>query len=151
MPSSTQLPIYRGLLPNGRPLVLERPSLTDPSTSAGLFGLADTRYPLASSYVVQPASVPIVTTLSTRPSARHSVAMLARELKELVRTRNRVLREYEDGEFGIGREGVLECRERLETIGDNYKGGTDDAGEDDDGVDKDEDENWDDTEDVWDL
>ncbi|GAA5841691.1 hypothetical protein JCM3766R1_005153 [Sporobolomyces carnicolor] len=151
VPSSTQLPIYRGLLPNGRPLVLERPSLTDPSTSAGLFGLADTRYPLASSYVVQPASVPIVTTLSTRPSARHSVAMLARELKELVRTRNRVLREYEDGEFGIGREGVLECRERLETIGDNYKGGTDDAGEDDDGVDKDEDENWDDTEDVWDL
>ncbi|GAA5907327.1 hypothetical protein JCM5296_002693 [Sporobolomyces johnsonii] len=144
------LPIYRGLLPNGRPLVLPQQSLSDPSTSGGLFGLADPRYPSASSYTVQPASIPILTTLSTSPSARHLLRHLSAGVKELVRVKAAVLREYEDGEYGLGREGVLECRERLETMADNYRGGGGgDVSEDE--VDKDEDENWDATEDTWDL
>ncbi|GAA5877726.1 hypothetical protein JCM16303_000218 [Sporobolomyces ruberrimus] len=147
------LPIYRGLLPSGRPLTLERPSLSDPSTSSGLFGLPDTRYPLSSSYTVQPSSIPILTTLSTSPSTRHLLSHLSKSLKELVRVRSGVLREYEDGEYGLGREGILDCFERLETLRSNY--GTGDQDEDEDGEGegdgKDEDENWDDTEDTWDL
>ncbi|GAA5939706.1 Dml1p [Sporobolomyces koalae] len=147
LPSS--LPIYRGLLPNGRPLVLEQPSISDPSISAGLFGLPDTRYPLASTYTVQPNSIPILTTLSTSPASRHLLSNLSNGIKELVRIRSGVLREFEDGEYGLGREGILECRERLETLADTYRGATGTNSDDD--VDKDEDENWDDTEDTWDL
>ncbi|GAA5905693.1 uncharacterized protein JCM6883_005414 [Sporobolomyces salmoneus] len=147
LPSS--LPIYKGLLPSGRPLVLSRPSHSDPSTSSGLFGLPDMRYPSPSSYIVQPSSIPILTTLSTSPSTRHLLASLVGGLKELVRRKDGVLREYEEGEYGIGREGILEVRERLETLMDNYRGGDD--GDDGEGTDKDEDENWDDTEDTWDL
>ncbi|GAA6062237.1 hypothetical protein JCM10212_000816 [Sporobolomyces blumeae] len=142
------LPIYRGLLPNGRPLVLAQPSIQDATTSAGLFGLPDARFPVASTYVVQPASIPILTTLSTTPSTRHLLSHLSKGVKELLRVRSRVLREYEEGEYGLGREGTLECRERLETMADNYRGGVQD---DDEVLDKDEDENWDDTEDTWDL
>ncbi|GAA5932647.1 hypothetical protein JCM1841_000322 [Sporobolomyces salmonicolor] len=148
LPSS--LPIYCGLLPNGRPLVLPQQSLSDPATSGGLFGLPDPRYPTASSYTVPPASIPILTTLSTSPSARHLLRHLSAGVTELVRVKAAVLREYEDGEYGIGREGVLECRERLETMADNYRGGGGgDVSEDE--MDKDEDENWDETEDTWDL
>lgn len=68
----------------------------------------------------------------------------------MVRIRSGVLREYEDGEYGLGREGVLECRERLESLIDAYGGEGEGEGEgDEDG--KDEDENWDETEDQWDL
>lgn len=113
-----------------------------------MFGLPDTRFPLPTSYIVQPQSVRILTTLSTTPTTRYLFEDLRTKLKELVRTRDGVLREFEQGEFGVGREGILECLEKLETLGDNYRNGEDD---DDDEVDKDEDENWDDTEDTWDL
>jgi len=67
-----------------------------------------------------------------------------------MRVRSGILREFEEGEFGEGREGILECCERLESLGDNYRtGDNDDDGGDE--IDKDEDENWDDTEDNWDL
>jgi len=66
-------------------------------------------------------------------------------VKELLRVRSGVLREFEDGEYGVGREGVLECRERLEGLMDAYGGGGAEEEE------KDEDENWDETEDNWDL
>ncbi|GAA6014540.1 hypothetical protein JCM11491_004532 [Sporobolomyces phaffii] len=148
---ASALPVYRGLLPTGRPLMLERPSHSDPATSAGLFGLADTRYPLAKTYVVPPRSVPLVTTVATTPSSRHLLRSLSRAVRDLVRTRAGVLREYEDGEYGLGREGIVECRERLETMADNYGGGAAGDGDGDEAVDKDEDENWDDTEDTWDL
>ncbi|GAA5946885.1 hypothetical protein JCM3765_002059 [Sporobolomyces pararoseus] len=142
--NQTSLPIYHSLLPNGRPL-----TLTQPSIPSNLFGLPDTRFPLPSSYKVQPKSIPILTTLSTKPSTRYLLNYLRRGLKELVRTRDGVLREFEQGEFGLGREGILECLEKLETLEDNYRNGIEE--EDDYEVDKDEDENWDDTEDTWDL
>lgn len=66
-------------------------------------------------------------------------------VKELLRVRDRVLNEYEEGEFGIGREGIVEVRERLETLADGYAGGLDEDEEEED-VDKDEDENWEATE-----
>ncbi|BGP14273.1 hypothetical protein JCM10213_005835 [Rhodosporidiobolus nylandii] len=133
-------PIFAGLLPTGRPLTLPIPTLTDPQTSGGLFGLPDPRFPPPSSYTVQPASIPILTTLSTRPDARYFFRSLLEGVRELRRTRAGVLREYEAGEFGVGVEGIEEARERLETLFDNY------GGEEEGEEDKDEDENWDATE-----
>ncbi|GAA5998738.1 uncharacterized protein JCM10292_007198 [Rhodotorula paludigena] len=158
IPSS--LPIYRGLHPqSGHPLVLPVPSTALPvsasptsASSAALFGLPDARFPSALSYTAsQPRSLPILTTLSTSPSARHYLRHLALGVKELRRVRAGVLREYEGGEYGVGREGVDEARERIEALWDAYGGGAEDDEGDEGG--KDEDEDWTATEqqDEWDL
>ncbi|GAA5859306.1 hypothetical protein JCM8547_001975 [Rhodosporidiobolus lusitaniae] len=115
-------PIFSGLLPSGRPLTLQRPSLSDPLTSGGLFGLPDLRFPSASSYTVQPEELPVVSTLSTTPDVRYFLRSIVEGVKELRRTRAGVLREYEEGEYGVGREGVEEARERLESLIDAYGG-----------------------------
>ncbi|BGP46430.1 mtDNA inheritance, partitioning of the mitochondrial organelle [Rhodotorula kratochvilovae] len=158
LPSS--LPIYRGLHPStGHPLLLPVPSTAlplslpsalapSPAPSAALFGLPDARFPPALSFTTsQPSSIPVLTTLSTRPSARLYPRALSLVLREMRRVRAGVLREYESGEYGVGREGVEEARERLEGLWDGYGG----AGE---GEDKGEDEDWTATEGVeeeWDL
>lgn len=48
--------------------------------------------------------------------------------------------EYEEGEYGLGREGLMECRERLETLVDNHgaAGGVASDSEEEPG----EDEDW---------
>ncbi|ORY88902.1 tubulin domain-domain-containing protein [Leucosporidium creatinivorum] len=141
----TSPPIFRSLLPTGRPLILAPPPNYDPYSPQGLFGLPDPLFlHTQSHYFVQPASVPILTTLSTSPDARHLLRHLSSGVKELLRTRSRSLVEYEEGEYGIGREGITECRERLETLADGYAGGIE---EEEDGMgEKDEDENWEATE-----
>lgn len=51
--------------------------------------------------------------------------------------------EYENGEYALGREGLGECKERLETLADNYGGANggreSDSEEERDGMDEDED------------
>ncbi|POY72544.1 hypothetical protein BMF94_4370 [Rhodotorula taiwanensis] len=158
-PSRTA-PIFRGLHPaTGHPLVLpSAPSLPLISSAAqpanaALFGLADPRYPTAMSFVAQqPRSIPTLTTLSTTPRARDWFKHLSRGIGELRRVRAGVLGEYEVA-LG-GREGIDECRERLDALWDEYGGGT--ADEEDEAAAqaaKDEDENWDGTEqqEDWDL
>ncbi|KAM0754747.1 hypothetical protein T439DRAFT_321787 [Meredithblackwellia eburnea MCA 4105] len=135
------LPIYRSLIPTGRPLVIAPPPNPDPLSPAGLFGLPDPLFPTASTYFVQPRSVPILTTLSTSPSARFWLSHLSLGVKELVRVRSPFLWEYENGEYGIGRDGINECRERLETLADNYAeahGTGRESGSESDGLDEDE-------------
>ncbi|KAM0788396.1 hypothetical protein ACM66B_001534 [Microbotryomycetes sp. NB124-2] len=140
----TAPPIFRSLLPNGRPLDLKPPPNTDATSRAALFGLPDPLFlHTQSTYFVQPESVPVLTALSTTPDARHYLRHLSNSLKELIRTRSRLLYEYEDGEHGLGRDGVREVQERLETLVDTYTSGA--ADEDDDGghdEDKDVDEDW---------
>jgi hypothetical protein len=121
-----------------RPLYSIRPSHSDPLISSGLFGLPDTRYPLASSYVVQPETLPILSTLSTTPDARHWLRYLREGVKELRRTRAGVLREYTEGEHGVGREGIEEALERVEGLIDAY-GGEDEEDQDEG---EGEDEDW---------
>ncbi|GAA6027838.1 hypothetical protein JCM8097_001741 [Rhodosporidiobolus ruineniae] len=152
-PSTSSPPIFAGLLPTGRPLILPRPSLSlplpsaasqaldlkAPKTSGALFGLPDPIFPGVDSYTVQPLSLPVLSTVSTTPAARPFLRHLASTLRDLRRVRASVLREYEDApEWGIGREGIEECRERLETLVDNYGGEEDEEGEEG----KDEDEDW---------
>ncbi|GAA6021336.1 hypothetical protein JCM10207_002702 [Rhodosporidiobolus poonsookiae] len=141
LPSSPA--IFSGLHPaSGHPLVLPTPSL--PSS---LFGAPDPSFPPASSFVQQPSSIPILTTLSTTPDARYLLRSLSLGVRELKRTRAAVVREYEGGEYGVGSEGVEEARERLETLVDTY------GGEEEGEEGKDEDENWEGTmqEEEWDL
>ncbi|KDE03252.1 hypothetical protein MVLG_06246 [Microbotryum lychnidis-dioicae p1A1 Lamole] len=150
LPSS--LPIFRSLLPNGRPLIISAPLPTDPYSPAGLFGLPDPLFPTSDSYIVQPSSIPIITTLSTTPDAKYLLRHLVRETRELIRVRDGVLKQYEEGEYSLGREGTLEMVERLETLVSGL-GGEDEDEEDEDGG-RDEDENWDDTEpkeEDWDM
>lgn len=124
----------------------------DPHSAAGLFGLPDPLFlHTQANYFVQPSSIPILTTLSTSPDARHLLRHLSTGVKELLRTRSRTLYEFEEGEYGLGREGLVECKERLETLADGLAqaGG---GGDSDDGMEgKDEDENWDPEEDDGDL
>lgn len=153
-------PIFRGLHPStGHPLVLPAApglpltSSTAQPANAALFGLSDPRYPTAMSFVAQqPRSIPILTTLSTTPRSRDWFKHLSRGIGELRRVRAGVLGEYEVA-LG-GREGIDECRERLDALWDEYGGGA--ADEEDEAeaqAAKDEDENWDGTEqqDDWDL
>ncbi|SCZ93049.1 BZ3500_MvSof-1268-A1-R1_Chr6-2g08428 [Microbotryum saponariae] len=150
LPSS--LPIFRSLLPNGRPLIISAPLPMDPYSPAGLFGLPDPLFPTSDSYTVQPSSIPILTTLSTTPDAKYLLRHLVRETRELIRVRDGVLKQYEEGEYSLGREGTLEMVERLETLLSGLGGENEDE-EDEDGG-RDEDENWDDTEpkeEDWDM
>ncbi|GAA5976744.1 hypothetical protein JCM11641_005681 [Rhodosporidiobolus odoratus] len=133
--------VFSGLLPNGRPLTLPTPTLTDPHTSGGLFGLPDPSFPPASSYTVQPNSIPILTTVSTTPDVRYWIRHLRDGLKEMKRVRNSVVREVEGGEFGVGFGGVEEVREGLEGVVDAF-GGEDDEDNGDGQGGKDEDEDW---------
>lgn len=137
----TAAPIFRSLTPSGRPIILEFPTSPDPLSPAGLFGLPPPLFStLSSSYFVQPTSIPLLTTLSTSPAARYLLAHLSAGVKELQRTRNACLFEYEEGEYGLGREGLMECRERLETLVDNHgaAGGVASDSEEEPG----EDEDW---------
>ncbi|GAA5976550.1 hypothetical protein JCM10908_005541 [Rhodotorula pacifica] len=152
-------PIFRGLHPStGHPLVLpSAPGLplvssTPQPANAPLFGLSDPRYPSALSFTAQqPRSIPILTTLSTTPRSRDWFRHLSRGIGELRRVRAGVLGEYEVA-LG-GREGIDECRERLDALWDEYGGGAADEDEQEAQAAKDEDENWDATEqqDDWDL
>ncbi|GAA5921392.1 hypothetical protein JCM3775_003027 [Rhodotorula graminis] len=157
---ATSPPVFRGLHPHtGHPLHLPTPSTAlpllssdAPAPSAALFGLPEARFPPALTFSAQqPRAVPVLTTLSTRPSTARYVRHLARGMRELRRVRAGVLREYDEGEFALGREGVDEARERLEALWDGYGG----ADEDDEREgDKDADEDWTATEQVddeWDL
>lgn len=153
-------PAFRGLHPHtGHPLHLSIPSTSlpllssdAPAPSAALFGLPDARFPPALAFSAQqPRAVPVLTTLSTRPSTARYVQHLARGMRELRRVRAGVLREYDEGEFALGREGVDEARERLEALWDGYGGAED---EDERDGDKDADEDWTATEQAdeeWDL
>ena len=143
---SSAPPVFRSLLPNGRPIVLQAPLPIDPNRAPyGIFGAPD---PLVlqtqDNYVVQPQSIPILTTLETTPESRHYLRHLARGVKELLRVRSRVLWEYEESEYGIGRDGVVEAREALESLADRYAAG---GKRDDEEDDMDEDENWQEQED----
>lgn len=89
---------------------------------------------------MQPNSVPILTTLETTPEARHYLRHLASGVKELLRIRSRVLWEYEEGEHGLGRDGIVEARERLESLADRYAAGVEEDENASDG--QDEDEHW---------
>ena len=134
-------PIYRSLLPSGRPLVLHQPVAPDPFSPAGLFHAPNPLFPAASSYTVQPTSVPIYTALATTPDARFLLDHLAKGMKELRRVRWGGWWEYEQGEYGVGREGVEEARERLEGLVDALKGaggGAGDGEEEEEGYDTDE-------------
>lgn len=113
-------PLFRSLIPSGRPLIIAPPPHPEPLSHDGLFGLPSPMFPasLSRTYYVQPTFVPILTTLDTSTAARHLLVHLHAGIKELQRIRAGVLREYEDGEYGIGREGLSECRERLETLAD---------------------------------
>ncbi|KAK4058413.1 mtDNA inheritance, partitioning of the mitochondrial organelle [Microbotryomycetes sp. JL221] len=148
----TAPPIFRSLLPNGRPLDLKPPPNTDATSRSALFGLPDPLFlHTQSTYFVQPDSVPILTMLSTTPDARHYLRYLSNSLKELIRTKSRLLYEYEDGDHGLGRDGVREVQERLETLADSYSSGAADDEDDDedeaaDRYGKDPDENWTSTE-----
>ncbi|GAA5868999.1 hypothetical protein JCM3774_002443 [Rhodotorula dairenensis] len=152
-------PIFRGLHPStGYPLVLPAApgvplvsSAAQPANAA-LFGLSDPRYPSALSFTAQqPRSLPILTTLSTTPRSRDWFRHLSRGVGELRRVRAGVLGEYEVA-LG-GREGIDECRERLDALWDEYGGGTADEDEQEAQAAKDEDENWDATEqqEDWDM
>lgn len=157
--STRTAPIFRGLHPStGHPLVLpSAPGLplvssTAQPASAALFGLSDPRYPSALSFTAQqPRSIPILTTLSTTPRARVWFRHLSRGIGELRRVRAGVLGEYEVA-LG-GREGLDECRERLEALWDEYGGGAADEDELEAQAARDEDENWDATQqqDDWDM
>ncbi|KAI5479056.1 hypothetical protein MNV49_004338 [Pseudohyphozyma bogoriensis] len=146
-------PIYRSLIPTGRPLELALPPHPDPLSPAGLFGLPDPLFPanLSRSYYVQPESIPLLTTLETSTSARHLLLHLSTKIKELQRERSSVLWEYEEGEYGIGREGVGEARERLETLADGLAAAGGMGLDDEEDLDEDEnfpdndkdDEDWD--------
>lgn len=86
--------------------------------------------------------MPLLTTLSTSPAARHLLSHLSRGVKELLRVRSPFLFEYENGEYALGREGLGEAKERLETMADNYgaaNGGRESESEDEGGQDEDED------------
>lgn len=87
----------------------------------------------------QPTSIPLMTTLSTDPAqATPYIKHLLSTLTELRRVRAGVLKEYEaDGEDGSI---WSECTEALERMLDEYGGGELDEG------DKDEDEDWEATE-----
>lgn len=138
--------MFRSLLPNGRPLVLQPPLPSDPARAPyGIFGAPD---PLVlhtqDNYVVQPQSIPLLTTLETTPESRHYLRHLSNGVKELLRVRSRVLWEYEEGEYGLERDGIIEAREALESLADRYAaGGHGDEEEDH----MDEDENWQEQED----
>ncbi|KAK4051838.1 mtDNA inheritance, partitioning of the mitochondrial organelle [Microbotryomycetes sp. JL201] len=135
-------PVFRSLLPNGRPLDLKPPPNTDVTSRSAMFGLPDPLFlHTQSTYYVQPESVPVLTMLSTTPDARHYLRHLSDSLKELVRTRSRLLYEYEDGEHGIGRDGVREIQERLETLADTYSSGAT-GGDNAEEEDRDVDEDW---------
>lgn len=132
-----QSPIFRSLIPSGRPLVIEFLPSTDPFSPAGLFDVPPPIFPITSTYYTQPTSIPILTSLSTSPSARHLLQHLSRGVGELQRVRWRGLWEYEEGEWGLGREGLVECRERLEAMGDallGASGGDEEEDSDDDGM-----------------
>ncbi|GAA5838425.1 hypothetical protein JCM11251_004934 [Rhodosporidiobolus azoricus] len=150
-------PLFAGLLPTGRPLHLAQPSLplTPTPTSGALFGLPDPLFPPASSYTVQPQSIPVLSTLSTTPDSRYWFRHLLREAKELRRTRAGVLREFEQGEYGVGREGVDEALEVVEGLIDAYGGDEEEDGDEGQGGrelggvgggGKDQDEDWTSTE-----
>lgn len=135
----TAAPIYRSLLPSGRPLVLAAPLADNPFTPAGLFGAPNPLFPLSESYIVQPQTVPIYTSLSTTPDTCFLLQHLSRSLRELRRVRWAGWWEYEQGEWAIGREGVDEAVERLESLADALKGsGDQDEEEEEDGRDTDE-------------
>ncbi|GAA5892952.1 hypothetical protein JCM6882_006903 [Rhodosporidiobolus microsporus] len=153
-------PIFAGLLPTGRPINLARPSFplssltestTNPSAASGaLFGLPNPLYPPTSSYTIPPTSIPVLSTLSTTPDSRYWFRAVLRGVRELRRVRSPVLREYEEGEYGVGREGVEEAVEGWEGLVDAYGGGgLDEEGEDEEGAlggvggeGKDVDEDW---------
>lgn len=156
-------PVFRGLHPyTGHPLSLPVPSTALPLTSssaaapsAALFGLPDQTFPSALSFTAQQPTrgIPLLTTLSTRPTTALYLRHLARGVRELRRTRAGVLREFEEGEYALGREGVEEARERLEALWDGYGGGGEGEGDEAEGG-KDADEDWTATEQVeeeWDL
>ncbi|BGP30427.1 mtDNA inheritance, partitioning of the mitochondrial organelle [Rhodotorula toruloides] len=139
-------PVFRGLHPQtGLPLVLPPtplPKLPSASSSTSvLFGNDPTapKWPSAVDFTQQPASIPLMTTLSTDPAQTTPyVKHLLSTLTELRRVRAPVLKEYEaDGEDGST---WSECREALERVLDEYGGGELDEG------DKDEDEDWEATE-----
>ncbi|KAK4331332.1 tubulin/FtsZ, GTPase domain containing protein [Rhodotorula toruloides] len=145
LPGST-LPIFRGLHPQtGLPLVLPPtplPKLPSASSSTSvLFGNDPTapKWPSAMDFTQQPTSLPLMTTLSTDPAQTTPyIKHLLSTLTELRRVRAPVLKEYEaDGEDGSI---WSECREALERVLDEYGGGELDEG------DKDEDEDWEATE-----
>ncbi|KAJ8295731.1 hypothetical protein OF846_001090 [Rhodotorula toruloides] len=145
LPGSTP-PIFRGLHPQtGLPLVLPPtplPKLPSASSSTSvLFGNDPTapKWPSAMDFTQQPTSIPLMTTLSTDPAQTTPyVKHLLSTLTELRRVRAPVLKEYEaDGEDGSI---WSECREALERVLDEYDGGELDEG------DKDEDEDWESTE-----
>lgn len=139
---STASPIFRSMTPSGRPLILELPTPIDPLSPAGLFGLPPPLFStLASTYFVQPTSIPLLTTLSTSPSARYLLSHLSTGLKELQRVRSSCLYDYEEGEYAIGRDGLAECRERLETLADNHGAAAGGIGSDSEGS-AGEDEDW---------
>ncbi|SCV67865.1 BQ2448_5476 [Microbotryum intermedium] len=134
---NSSLPIFRSLLPNGRPLIISAPLPTDPYSPAGLFGLPDPLFPTSDSYIVQPTSIPILTTLSTTPDAKYLLGHLVRDTRELIRVRDPVLKQFEEGEYSLGREGTVEMVERLETLlsglsGDEEENDGEDGGRDED-------------------
>lgn len=138
----TWLPSFRGLLATGLPLPPAPASFIDPLSPAGLFALPPPLFPTPpNDQQIQPQTIPLLTTLSTTPSARHLLAHLSTGIKELQRTRSRSLYEFEEGEYGLGKEGIAECRERLEGLVDALVGaGTGGAGESEsDGSEQDED------------
>lgn len=99
-----------------------------------MFGLAPRPLLTSKDYIVQPASVPIMTSLSTTTTARYWLSHLADSMRELLRVRSPFLVEYESGEHGLGREGLIECRERLVTLADEYGASPDNDDADSDEV-----------------
>jgi hypothetical protein len=66
-------------------------------------------------------------------------------VRELIRVRSSALSEFEQGEYGEGREGMGECRERLETLADGSgaaaNGGLEASSGEEEGSEE-EDEDW---------
>lgn len=116
-------------------LKTEKPGFYDALAPAGLY---DVPPPLPSVPVatgISTHSLPLLTTLSASPASRHYLTHLTTSLAELLRVRSSVLTEFEGGEYGVGREGIVECRERLESIRTAYDV---EGEEDEDGMDEDE-------------
>lgn len=148
-PLSHLPPLFHSLDYNGRPVVKTaaptlQPGILHSVDRAAFFSAAP---PTPAATVakeelmpsdVEPAFVPIYTALTTTPKTALTLSHYVDELRTLARSAV-LVSEYEQGEYGLGRDGIVEVRERLESLRDGYAEVVMDDGDEA----EDEDEHWD--------